>query len=99
MTIPTAIIQVTRKTLELGAFQLTATGLVIRGAPSFDEWQRCGGVLQRVEGACQWWIGDWVNWRGTEGVGREIHRGRRRFGDSQGVIEDLCACGAEVPIV
>ena len=62
MTIPTAIIQVTRKTLELGAFQLTATGLVIRGAPSFDEWQRCGGVLQRVEGACQWWIGDWVNY-------------------------------------
>jgi N6-adenosine-specific RNA methylase IME4 len=62
MTIPTAIIEVTRKTLELGAFRLTATELVVRGAPAFDEWRRCGALLQRIEGAIQWWIGDWLNY-------------------------------------
>jgi len=62
MTIPTAIIEVTRKALELGAFKLTATGLVIRGAPAFDEWQQCGAIMRRVEGAVQWWIGDWLNY-------------------------------------
>ena len=68
MTIPTAIIEVTRKALELGAFKLTATGLVVRGAPEFDEWHRCGAILRRVEGAVQWWIGDWLNYgRATYG--------------------------------
>lgn len=48
-------------TLELGAFCLTPTGLVVTGRPSFDEWQDCGKRLQIMEGAVQFWIGDWLN--------------------------------------
>lgn len=50
------------ETLELGAFTLARTGLTVRGKPSFDEWQRCGAFLKRIEGAVQWWIGDWLNY-------------------------------------
>jgi N6-adenosine-specific RNA methylase IME4 len=45
----------------LGAFQLTPTGLTVRGQPSFDEWQDAGTKLSRMEGAVQFWIGDWLN--------------------------------------
>jgi N6-adenosine-specific RNA methylase IME4 len=44
-----------------GAFRLTPTGLVVKGKPSFDAWEECGGFLQRIEGAIQFWIGDWLN--------------------------------------
>jgi len=49
-------------TLQLGAFTLAKTGLVVAGTPTIDEWQDCGRVLQRIEGAVQFWIGDWVNY-------------------------------------
>ena len=45
-----------------GSFELTPTGLVISGAPSLAEWQACGARLRQVEGAIQFWIGDWVNY-------------------------------------
>jgi len=44
-----------------GAFRLTSTGLVVKGKPSFDAWEECGSYLQRIEGAIQFWIGDWLN--------------------------------------
>ena len=49
-------------TLELGAFCLTPTGLVVTGDPSFNDWDICGAHLQRMEGAVQFWIGDWLNY-------------------------------------
>jgi N6-adenosine-specific RNA methylase IME4 len=45
----------------VGHFQLTPTGLVVTGKPSFDEWQQCGDALVRMETASQWWLGDWLN--------------------------------------
>lgn len=47
--------------LTFGHFQLTPTGLVVSGKPSFDEWQLCGDRLKVIEGAVQFWIGDWLN--------------------------------------
>jgi len=49
-------------TLQLGAFTLATTGLVVAGTPTESEWVACGKVLRRVEGAVQFWIGDWVNY-------------------------------------
>ncbi len=48
--------------LQLGLFSLNATGLLVSGDPSYDEWEKCGSFIQRVEGAVQFWIGDWLNY-------------------------------------
>lgn len=56
------LIRIADEALTLGAFRLTATGLVVRGRPSFDDWQECGLVLQRFESGVQFWIGDWLNY-------------------------------------
>ena len=48
--------------LQLGPFTLSQTGLTMRGKPSFAEWENCGAFLQQIEGAVQWWIGDWLNY-------------------------------------
>lgn len=48
--------------LQLGLFRLARTGLIVDGDPTFDEWQDCGRTLQRIEGAVQFWIGDWLNY-------------------------------------
>jgi N6-adenosine-specific RNA methylase IME4 len=49
-------------TLQLGAFTLGKTGLIVAGQPTLSEWEGCGRVLARIEGAVQFWIGDWVNY-------------------------------------
>lgn len=49
-------------TLDLGQFHLTATSLEVRGNPVFGEWEKCGSFLDRIEGAVQFWIGDWLNY-------------------------------------
>lgn len=46
--------------LELGAFSLHRSGLIVRGTPSFIEWARLGAFLRTVEQANHWWIGDWL---------------------------------------
>lgn len=47
--------------IQLGSFTLSAVGLQISGTPTFDEWLGAGQYFERVEGAVQWWIGDWLN--------------------------------------
>jgi hypothetical protein len=42
--------------------QLHKTGLTVDGQLSFDDWHDFGQTLQQVEGAIQWWIGDWLNY-------------------------------------
>ena len=38
---------------------MTPTGLVAGGQATFDEWQRVGDVLKRLDASIQWLIGDW----------------------------------------
>ncbi|MGH2954666.1 MAG: LmbU family transcriptional regulator, partial [Thermoanaerobaculia bacterium] len=50
---------------------MTGTDLTLRGVTetalelpddlSFEDWQRMGETLGRIGRACQWWIGDWLN--------------------------------------
>lgn len=42
-------------------FEFSETGLVMAGNTTFDEWLACGETLKRIDRACQWWIGDWLN--------------------------------------
>src|ERR1039457_2825142 len=54
-------IQVRGPDWQVGPCRLTPTGLIVQGAPPFDEWAQCGTLLRRMKGAVQFWIGDWLN--------------------------------------
>lgn len=41
---------------------ITETGLDLPRGLSFDEWEETGKTLGRIGRACQWWIGDWLNY-------------------------------------
>lgn len=41
---------------------VSETALDLPGGLSFDEWQETGETLGRIGRACQWWIGDWLNY-------------------------------------
>lgn len=38
------------------------TALVLSDGLSYEEWEGVGRVLDRIEGAGQWWRGDWLNY-------------------------------------
>lgn len=48
--------------LTFGKFRLDANRLSVDGKPSFEEWEQCGIQLRTIEGAVQFWIGDWLNY-------------------------------------
>jgi hypothetical protein len=49
--------------------QMTKTSLLIPENTDFDEWKTIGGQLKNIEGAIQFWVGDWINF------------GEHKFGD------------------
>jgi len=46
--------------LSIGPFQATPLGLMVGGAPTFDEWAAYGRGLQLVDRALRWVVGDWL---------------------------------------
>ena len=48
--------------IRLGRFEFGEAGLVVRGQPTFEEWEACGEVLSRADKMVHWWVGDWVNY-------------------------------------
>lgn len=42
------------------SFTMTRIGLSAPDSLALDDWEAVGGVLGRIEGALQWWIGDWM---------------------------------------
>ena len=40
--------------------QFENTGLVIGENMTLEQWQQTGQFLRRIEGAVQWWVGDWL---------------------------------------
>lgn len=67
------LIRVGEQALEFGLFSLRPTELAICGRPTLEEWIACGDVLRRMEGAVQWWWGDWLRY----GESREDYGERR----------------------
>ena len=43
-------------------FACEASQLTITGKPTYSQWEACGETLRKIEGAVQWWIGDWLNY-------------------------------------
>lgn len=48
--------------IRLGGFHFSSKGLIVDGAPTYEEWEGCGEVLSRADKMVHWWIGDWVNY-------------------------------------
>ena len=69
-----------------GPFRLTRTGLSVAGRPSFDEWEQCGAFLKDIEGAVQWWIGDWVNY-GEQAYGEKYSQALAVTSTPQATLE------------
>ena len=42
--------------------RLTPAGMELPSDLSFEEWEDVGRGLRAIEGAVQWWIGDWLNY-------------------------------------
>jgi N6-adenosine-specific RNA methylase IME4 len=82
-------------TLQLGAFTLAKTGLVIKGRPSVAEWEHCGHVLRRIEGAVQFWIGDWVNY-GQKAYGEKYTEAIRVTGKDEKTLRNYAYVASRV---
>lgn len=50
------------KVTRVGAFIVSATGLVVDGDPSFEDYERFGQYVQRAAVSIQWILGDWLNY-------------------------------------
>lgn len=89
------LIRLDGQTLSLGAFTLTKTGLDIKGKPSFEEWERCGALLRRMEGAVNWWVGDWINF-GETAYGEKYAQALEATGMEYGTLRNVAYVAANV---
>jgi len=55
-------IQTSSHGITLGKFEACPTGLVVKGEPTYKEWEQCGKQLHHIEKGRMWWIGDWLNY-------------------------------------
>lgn len=42
--------------------EFTETGLTIKDGITINDWLKLGKTLDTMQGAIQWWIGDWLNY-------------------------------------
>lgn len=71
----------------------TRTSLTLPADLSVDDWLACGQLLAEVEGAVQWWIGDWWAF-GEHSYG--VRKGLVESDDWHGPAFDTCAAAARV---
>jgi hypothetical protein len=56
-----ALVMAEDGSIPVGHFRLTRVGLLVGDeSVSFEEWQQIGQVLQRLDVAIQWLVGDWM---------------------------------------
>lgn len=51
----------TEELIVMPTVQMTKTRLIIPETTTFEEWEDIGYQLKNVEGAIQFWVGDWIN--------------------------------------
>jgi DNA modification methylase len=57
-----SIMLIKEKQLATADVKLSKTGMEIDGSLAYTEWESLGEELTEIEGAVQWWIGDWINY-------------------------------------
>ena len=55
--------------------------------PRSAGWERCGAFLRHVEGAVQWWIGDWLNY-GEQAYGEKYSQAMDALGTPLPTLEN-----------
>ncbi len=55
-----AVVHVDDVIVPISAFEFTATSMIFRKAPSYEEWAMMGQQLQIIQRCSPWWIGDWL---------------------------------------
>lgn len=50
------------KPITIGHFTLTATGMEVKGRPSFGEYEGVGDFIKRAHQASGWWLADWLRY-------------------------------------
>ena len=81
--------------LQLGHFRLDRTGLAVLGSPPYEEWEKCGAFLQQIEGAVQWWIGDWLNY-GEHAYGEKYSQALNATGMELRTLQDYAYVASKV---
>jgi N6-adenosine-specific RNA methylase IME4 len=90
-------LQVINKALELGKFEASPVGLVVKGKPTYDEWASCGQVLSHIEKGRLWWLGDWLRY-GEQNWGEMYSQAMDETGAAYQSCADakwVCECFAE----
>ena len=91
----TALLQTDEDTLQLGHFRLDRTGLVVMGSPPYEQWEKCGTVLQQIEGTVQWWIGDWLNF-GESAYGEKYRAALEVFGLAKQTLKNFAYVAGQI---
>lgn len=47
--------------LKLPEVEVTAVSLKVKPRTNIQQWFKIGDSLRNIEGALQWWVGDWLN--------------------------------------
>lgn len=87
---------------------MSGAGLVLPGSVSetaldlppdldFDAWQDAGRMLGRIGRACQWWIGDWLNY-GERAYGEKYSQALEVTGLEYGTVANCAYVASRVEI-
>lgn len=74
---------------------VTETALELPGGLSFEDWEQTGETLGRIGRACQWWIGDWLNY-GERAYGEKYTEAIEVTGYELGTLKNLAWVAARV---
>lgn len=66
---------------------ITETGLDLPADLTFEEWEATGQTLGRIGRACQWWIGDWLNY-GERAYGEKYAQAMEATGLDYATVAD-----------
>ena len=81
--------------MTIGGYTLTAMGLVISGETTYEDWEKTGLLLLRLEGSIQMLIGDWLGqaervWGRTyEEIAEKVGRNVRSLYQYKWVAENV----------
>jgi hypothetical protein len=81
--------------LVLAKNRFTKTGLLLKAGLSLAEWRAIGEELHMIEGAIQFWIGDWLNY-GQKAYGEKYVEAAAATGYDPGSLRNLAYVAANV---
>lgn len=86
------------KPITLGCYTLTATGLTVRGRPSFDEHEGVGHFIERTHYASGFWLADWLRYgEGRTDWTERLSQAGGSTGLSEKTLKNVRAIGAIDP--